>query len=81
METAGTNPSKVSCAGYTTCNVFTHACLRAALQYGQSHFFKLPGGKLKPDEDGEGPLLLCLPNHCGLELPWAVMLLQRIICT
>jgi hypothetical protein len=27
--------------------------LRAALQYGQSHFFKLPGGKLKPDEDGE----------------------------
>jgi hypothetical protein len=25
----------------------------AVSQYGQSHFFKLPGGKLKPDEDGE----------------------------
>jgi hypothetical protein len=23
------------------------------LQYGQSNFYKLPGGKLKPDEDGE----------------------------
>jgi hypothetical protein len=48
----------VSCAGYTTCNVCTQAFLHAVLQYGQSHFFKLPGGKLKPDEDGEGRLLL-----------------------
>jgi hypothetical protein len=32
-------------------------CLSVDLQYGQSHFFKLPGGKLKPDEDGEELLL------------------------
>jgi hypothetical protein len=29
------------------------AVLCCAVQYGQSNFFKLPGGKLKPDEDGE----------------------------
>jgi hypothetical protein len=28
-------------------------CLLMHLQYGQSSFYKLPGGKLKPDEDGE----------------------------
>jgi hypothetical protein len=29
------------------------AVLCCAEQYGQSNFFKLPGGKLKPDEDGK----------------------------
>jgi hypothetical protein len=38
--------------------ILPHALLLLLLlplpvQVGQSHFFKLPGGKLKPDEDGE----------------------------
>jgi hypothetical protein len=41
------------------------AACYTAVQYGQSHFFKLPGGKLKPDEDGES--CCCCQRHYGSE--------------
>jgi hypothetical protein len=35
-----------------SCACMLLCCLLMHLQYGQSSFYKLPGGKLKPDEDG-----------------------------
>lgn len=47
------------------------------LQYGQSHFFKLPGGKLKPDEDEVAGLrrkleLYLSPESELLRSPWDI---------
>ncbi|KAF6262916.1 cleavage and polyadenylation specificity factor, 25 kDa subunit [Scenedesmus sp. NREL 46B-D3] len=47
------------------------------LQYGQSHFFKLPGGKLKPDEDEVAGLrrkleLYVSPESELLRSPWDI---------